>query len=40
MVVDTCTLYDLESLVAFPPKTVELQNVKGEVSIENVDVRV
>ena len=31
---------DLESLVAFFPKTVELQNVKGGVSIENVDARI
>ena len=31
---------DMESLVAFPPKTVELQNVEGRASIENVDVRV
>ena len=30
----------LESLVAFPPKSVELQNVEGGASIENVDVRV
>ena len=30
----------MESLVAFPPKTIELQNVKGGGSIKNVDFRV
>ena len=34
------SISDLESLLRFPPKTVELENVKGGASIKNVDVRV